>query len=64
VRFLTFPRWIRPAQEDEPEITAIAEFTKDLKSIQGKVTAYICKDYACSEPTTSVEEMLERLRRG
>ncbi len=45
----------------DEELSDIAEFTGELKSIGGRATAYICRDYSCSPPTTSIEEMLERL---
>lgn len=34
---------------------------KAMKPIDGKVTAYVCKNYACSNPVTTVEELEETL---
>jgi uncharacterized protein YyaL (SSP411 family) len=36
-------------------------FLKDVKPIDGKATAYICRDYTCRLPTTDVKVMLEQL---
>ena len=49
--------------DDEPDaaITRIAPFTKDMKSIDGKATAYVCSNFTCSKPTTDIAEMLELL---
>ncbi|KYK34175.1 MAG: thioredoxin [Theionarchaea archaeon DG-70-1] len=48
--------------DEEPgEITSLAPFTKDLTTINGKATAYVCRNYICNLPTTDVQEMLEQL---
>jgi len=46
--------------DDEPDavITRIAPFTKDMKSIDSKATAYVCYNFVCSKPTTDIQEML------
>jgi len=51
---------LRPDKEI-PEISSIADFTRDLKAIDGKATAYICRNFRCSLPTTDVDEMLTLL---
>jgi uncharacterized protein YyaL (SSP411 family) len=51
---------LRP-DEEIPEISSIADFTKELKALDGKATAYICREYRCSLPTTDVDEMLSIL---
>lgn len=48
----------RPADEPDAAITHIAPFTKDMKSIDGKTTAYVCSNFTCSKPTTDIQEML------
>ncbi|MGQ9722161.1 MAG: thioredoxin domain-containing protein [Candidatus Jordarchaeum sp.] len=50
-----------PSDVKSPEITGIAEFTKNQKSIEGKATAYVCQNYACKSPTTDIGKMLEFL---
>ncbi len=51
----------RPIEDEYPEIAQYAEFTKDLSSLQGKATAYVCHNYQCDLPTTRIEEMLRSL---
>lgn len=45
----------------EPEIAAIAPYTLAQKSVDGKATAYVCRNYHCEMPTTDPQEMLRRL---
>ncbi|MCX5896296.1 MAG: hypothetical protein NTZ51_10760 [Proteobacteria bacterium] len=52
---------LRPADKTSPDITAIAPYTKNQISLNGKATAYVCRNYACSLPTTDVNKMLELL---
>jgi uncharacterized protein YyaL (SSP411 family) len=51
----------RPGQEESPDITRLAQYTKYQTSIDGKATAYICLNYNCKLPTTDPREMLELL---
>ncbi len=48
----------RPADEPDAAIIRIAPFTKDMKSIDGKATAYVCSNFVCSQPATDIQEML------
>lgn len=52
----------RPEGTDLPEISQIARFTEGQKSIEGKATAYICKNYVCNVPTTSVRTAIEQMK--
>ncbi len=51
----------RPAAVDEPEIVRLAPFTRHQAGVNGKATAYVCRDYACRLPTNEVAVMLEQL---
>ena len=51
----------RPAGEEVSDITHVAEFTKDLSSLNDKATAYVCKDFRCDLPTTEAHTMLTLL---
>jgi uncharacterized protein YyaL (SSP411 family) len=51
----------RPTEQQSPEITHIAEYTRGMSSIDGKATAYVCTDYACECPTTDLNRMLALL---
>jgi hypothetical protein len=48
--------------EELPQIARIAEYVKEYSSVEGKATAYICVDFHCELPTTSVAKMLEMLK--
>ncbi len=52
----------RQAGEPSAPITRIAEFTKPMKAVGGKATAYVCRAGRCEQPTTSIRTMLKRLR--
>lgn len=47
--------------EATPEVVAVSPFTKDMTSIHGKATAYVCRNFTCNLPTTDVNTMLEQL---
>jgi len=51
----------KPTNEKFPEITRIAEFTKEHKAIENKTTAYVCKNHVCSLPTNDPLKMMEML---
>ena len=51
----------RPAEQDAPGITEIAEFTKNQSCINGKAAAYVCVNHTCSLPTTDTHTMLDLL---
>ncbi|HLA40121.1 MAG TPA: thioredoxin domain-containing protein, partial [Candidatus Glassbacteria bacterium] len=35
-------------------LAELARFTRELVSIEGRATAYVCRDYACALPTTDI----------
>jgi len=51
----------RSSVEESPPITRIAKYTAPHGAIGGRTTAYVCSDYACEEPTTDPDRMLELL---
>jgi hypothetical protein len=53
----------RPTDEQEPGITRLAGFTKDLACLDNKATAYICKDFRCELPVTDTQQMLALLQK-
>jgi len=50
------------AEGPSPPIVQVAPFTEAQRSIEGRATAYVCRDFACKAPTTDVRKMLELLR--
>jgi len=52
----------RPADKKDPPILRYASFLKFMSALDGKATAYVCTDFKCGLPTTSVDNMLGTLR--
>jgi len=46
---------------DKKKIAELAPYTKDQEPIDGKATAYVCRNYACELPTNDVGRMLALL---
>lgn len=53
----------RSTEEKDPDIIRLAEYTRDLESIEGKATAYVCRDFRCDLPTTDAKQMLTLLNK-
>jgi uncharacterized protein len=53
---------LKPTEQNAPEITRLAEFTRYQTSRDGKATAYVCLNYNCKLPTTEISKMLELLQ--
>jgi uncharacterized protein YyaL (SSP411 family) len=52
----------RPTEIESPPIDSLAEYVKYQVSLDGKATAYVCMNFACQEPTTEVDKMLELIK--
>jgi len=50
----------RPDEGDDG-IVGLAPFLKDHHQVDGKATAYVCRDHFCRNPTTDVQTMLDLL---
>ena len=50
--------------EKESRISGKALFVNDMKMLDGRATAYVCRDFACNFPTTDVHEMLRQIGSG
>jgi hypothetical protein len=48
-------------RENDTNLENLAGFTKDMKAINSKTTAYICKNFVCNKPVTTAREALEML---
>lgn len=51
-----------PADENNNSIYKLAPYTKKYKMLDGKATAFVCRDYECSIPTTDISVMMELLK--
>ena len=47
--------------ENDEGLEAIAEYTRSMKTKNDKTTIYVCRNYACSEPTNDTDKALEAL---
>ena len=45
-------------------ITDIAPFTRSMATRNGQATAYVCQEFACRLPTTSIDQMLKNLKQN
>jgi len=52
------------ADGDLSTISQIASYTAGQKSLDGKATAYVCRDFACSLPTRDLGKMIKNLSPG
>jgi len=48
---------LRPGGES-PAIASVAKYVGGFRSIDGKATAYVCQNFQCQLPTTSIEKMM------
>jgi uncharacterized protein len=53
---------LRPTAETAPEIVQLAPYTEYHQPLDGRATAYVCRNYICSLPTTDVQVMLDMLQ--
>lgn len=61
-RFLPGSVWaLVGSSEDRKFFSIRAEFYQDVQSIDGKPTAYVCRNFVCNLPMTSVEELEKEL---
>ena len=45
----------------DPPIRELIPYASDMKTVEGRAAAYVCRDFACLAPTTDPEEMLRSL---
>jgi hypothetical protein len=55
---------LRPSDASKPEIVHIAPFTSPQLPVNGKATAYVCRNFACELPTNDIATMLAQLGLG
>jgi uncharacterized protein YyaL (SSP411 family) len=47
--------------DNDDTIVKLAPYTREQKSIDGKATVYVCRNYACELPTTEIDEMMRMI---
>ena len=53
---------LKDPDNDPGKIVTLAPFTADHNSIDGKATAYVCRNYSCDAPTTDAEKLASLLQ--
>jgi hypothetical protein len=51
---------LKPTPEDS-QVTRLAEYTSGMQIKNGKATAFVCRGYRCSLPTTDADQMIRML---
>jgi uncharacterized protein YyaL (SSP411 family) len=46
---------------DTGNVKKVAPFVADYRTVDGKVTAYVCKNFACQAPVTNIEELMQKI---
>jgi len=54
----------RPEGEGSRDIDAICPRLQSYHSLNGRATAYVCSNFACSHPTSDPKEMMKMLTDG
>ncbi len=52
---------LRPTGPEAERVAALAPYTRDQVPLNGKATAYVCRNFSCQLPTTDVNEALANL---
>ena len=47
--------------ETSSELATVAEYSENLKMINGQTTVYICKGFTCDAPITSLDELKKKI---
>ncbi|MBC7765273.1 MAG: thioredoxin domain-containing protein [Hyphomonadaceae bacterium] len=59
--FTPFTQTIFMTAQNAP-IVEVAPFVKDYQPIEGKPTAYVCENYACQPPVTTIDALQDMLQ--
>jgi len=49
-------------RDEAGELAALASYTAGMCPVDGKATAYVCRDGRCEPPTTDIDKMMELLK--
>jgi uncharacterized protein YyaL (SSP411 family) len=61
-RYLPFTVTVPISKEHRQTLARVLPWTSAMTMREGKATAYFCRAFACDAPTTSLEELNEKLR--
>jgi uncharacterized protein YyaL (SSP411 family) len=51
----------KPADQQDTELEKLVPYVRPLQCIEGKTTAYVCKNYQCALPTTDADLMMKQV---
>jgi uncharacterized protein len=60
-RYLPFAVTVPLAPDAQARVARLLPFTAALTMREGRATSYVCRDFACSQPTTDAADMLSRI---
>jgi uncharacterized protein YyaL (SSP411 family) len=60
-RYLPFTVTVPISKEHRQTLGRVLPWTSAITTRDGKATAYVCRAFACDAPTTSHEELNEKL---
>ena len=50
------------SNQNAERLAKFAGYTDGLKLIKGQATAHVCKGFACKEPTSDIQAMVDRIK--
>jgi uncharacterized protein YyaL (SSP411 family) len=53
---------VNPIGADQQEVEAVIPLVQGKNALGGKATAYVCENFSCQSPTSSLEELKEMLQ--
>jgi len=54
----------KPSDDANPPIARLAPYTSTLRTVKGRATAYVCRDFACSLPTNEIPALIAEVTRA
>src|SRR5690625_2746806 len=61
-RYLPRAVVLRVSESSAAPLSELAPFTSEQRSIGGRATAYVCRDFTCSAPVTTAEDFRADLK--
>lgn len=61
-RYLPRAVVLRVSASSAEQLSGLAPFTSEQRSIDGRATAYVCRDFTCSAPVTTAEDFRADLK--
>lgn len=52
---------VKPVGKEAEDLARLIPFTEGREAVDGKATAYVCKDFSCLPPTTDIQEFAQLL---